>query len=253
MTRLDAARGAPALGVEPPDHRRRLARRRLLFPELRVRLALLSPAALAPRCRPRPDHARPGGADRIRRLLNVNSLNDGLATPIVLIAIAIAAADAVEDRSRPRCSCRFSSGWARASRWAGLGRCSSRSPHPRVERRELRRGLALAALPIMAYILARAGAPSNGFVAAFRRRAGLSPRRRLRSPGPRRGLPGGVLGFSPASGVVHRRPGRRPVARPSTTCACSAFALLALAAFPDGPGIAQPLGARVRRMVLLIG
>src|SRR3954453_21636803 len=67
---------------------------RALFPEVGVWLALLLAAALAPTDAGlgAPTVLNPVVPARVRRLLNVESgLNDGLATPVVLFAVAAAA------------------------------------------------------------------------------------------------------------------------------------------------------------------
>jgi NhaP-type Na+/H+ or K+/H+ antiporter len=67
---------------------------RLLFPDLPVMMALLLGAALAPTDAGlgAPTVLNPVVPTRVRRALNVESgLNDGLATPVVLFAIAVLA------------------------------------------------------------------------------------------------------------------------------------------------------------------
>ena len=69
---------------------------RLLFPDLPVMMALLLAAALAPTDAGlgAPTVLNPVVPTRIRRALNVESgLNDGLATPVVLFAIAVLAGE----------------------------------------------------------------------------------------------------------------------------------------------------------------
>lgn len=144
---------------------------RLVFPEMPVALALLLAAALAP------TDAGLGAATvlnpvvpvRIRRLLNVESgLNDGLSTPVVLVAIATLAG---EEGLAPMASAASAVtelalgvvvgvvvgaagglllGWSRRH---GLSTTSTRA-------------LGVLTLPLLAYFSAEA-AGGNAFVAAF--------------------------------------------------------------------------------------
>ncbi len=103
---------------------------RLLFPDLPVMMALLLAAALAPTDAGlgAPTVLNPVVPTRIRRALNVESgLNDGLATPVVLFAIAVLAGEeglALGRRSlgprrgRPRGRRR---GRGRGGRWCAAG------------------------------------------------------------------------------------------------------------------------------------
>ncbi len=106
--------------------------------------------------------------ERIRRLLNVESgLNDGLATPVVLIAIAIAAADAgVEGPEVDRVLLSILIGVGEGIAVGWLGALLISVSRTREWSTESSRGLALAALPIVAYILA-GETSGNGFIAAF--------------------------------------------------------------------------------------
>jgi sodium/hydrogen antiporter len=144
---------------------------RWLLPELPAMFALLLAAALAP------TDAGLGAATvlnpvvpvRVRRLLNVESgLNDGLATPIVLLAItAIASAEGVRVAASlaagvgelalgTAIGIGVGAGGALALGWSRRARTSSRSG----------RALAVLLLPLMAYGLALL-LQGNGFVAAF--------------------------------------------------------------------------------------
>ena len=95
-----AARRRPA-----PDRAGRLgAGRRGCFPGLGVWLALLVGAALAPTDAALgvPVVTNPAVPARIRRLITVESgLNDGIVTPVVMVAIAGAAAAEGTGRRRP--------------------------------------------------------------------------------------------------------------------------------------------------------
>jgi NhaP-type Na+/H+ or K+/H+ antiporter len=143
---------------------------KLLFPELGVGLTLLLAAALAPTDAGlgAPTVLNPVVPERIRRLLNVESgLNDGLATPVVLVAIAIAASDAgVEGPEVDRVLLSILIGVGEGVAVGWLGALLISISRTREWSTESSRGLALAALPIVAYVLA-GQTSGNGFIAAF--------------------------------------------------------------------------------------
>lgn len=144
---------------------------RLAFPESQVMTALLLAAALAP------TDAGLGAATvlnpvvpvRVRRLLNVESgLNDGLATPVVLFAIAAIAGTGSLNAGTELVSAigglggggltgvAVGAGGGLALGWSRRRGLSS--PHTRA--------LGVLALPVLAFSLAHV-VGANGFVAAF--------------------------------------------------------------------------------------
>ena len=141
-----------------------------LFPALGVWLALLVGAGAGAdgRGARRPGRHQPGGAARVRRLITVESgLNDGIATPIVLVAIAGAAA--VEDSDGPP-------GWpVPSSNWRSAWRAVWRSASPAVrccdgpagEDGLPRTSPARRPGPGPARLRAAFAVDGNGFVAAF--------------------------------------------------------------------------------------
>src|SRR4029453_14570892 len=126
-----------------------------LFPMLRIWLGLLVGAAVAP-----PDAAlgvpvvtNPAVPSRVRRLITVESgLNDGIATPVVMLALAGAAPGlgGGGGASGPGGALGWLLRWARRRGWAA----------------EDFIGVAVLALALLAY-LAALGVDGNGFVAAF--------------------------------------------------------------------------------------
>jgi sodium/hydrogen antiporter len=142
----------------------------LLFPELGLGLALLLASALAPTDAGlgAPTVLNPVVPVRIRRLLNVESgLNDGLATPVVLVALALASSSGGDEAAAVDPVLRsilIGVGVGVALGWLGaLVLSISRN---RGWSTEGSRGLALAVLPILAYVLA-GEISGNGFIAAF--------------------------------------------------------------------------------------
>jgi NhaP-type Na+/H+ or K+/H+ antiporter len=142
-----------------------------LFPSLGVWLALLVGAALAPTDAALgvPVVTNPAVPSRVRRLITVESgLNDGIATPVVMLAIAGAssAASAQEGTGVGRAvvellvgaavgiAIGFGGGWllrtARRAHWAS----------------EEFAGIAVLALALLSYV-ASTSLDGNGFVAAF--------------------------------------------------------------------------------------
>jgi NhaP-type Na+/H+ or K+/H+ antiporter len=141
-----------------------------LFPALGVWLALLVGAALAPTDAALgvPVVTNPDVPSRVRRLITVESgLNDGIATPVVMVAIAGAVAAEESGASGPGgalvelaigvavgAALGFAGGWllrwARDRGWAA----------------EDFTGIAVLALALLAY-LASLAVDGNGFVAAF--------------------------------------------------------------------------------------
>ncbi len=142
-----------------------------LFPDLDLWLALLIAAALAPTDAALgvPVVTNPVVPSRIRRLITVESgLNDGIATPVVMVAIAGAASDAgVEGATGFGTALTELAIGAAVGALVGLGggwllRLSRR----RGWADEEFAGIAVLALALAAYALALA-LDGNGFVAAF--------------------------------------------------------------------------------------
>ncbi len=145
---------------------------RVLFPDLPVMMALLLAAALAPTDAGlgAPTVLNPVVPTRMRRALNVESgLNDGLATPVVLFAIAvIAGEEGLAPRSltggRPRRA--GASGWSPAS-WSGERAAHSWvGPGAAAMSTAASRTLGVLMIPLLAYGAALL-LSGNGFVAAF--------------------------------------------------------------------------------------
>jgi NhaP-type Na+/H+ or K+/H+ antiporter len=142
-----------------------------VFPELPAMMALLLAAALAPTDAGlgAPTVLNPRVPIRVRRLLNVESgLNDGLATPVVLFAIAAVAG---QEGLRPAASLAdamvdLGLGVAVGVGWGALGGILlGRSRRARWST-PASRSLAIATLPLLAYGSALL-VTANGFVAAF--------------------------------------------------------------------------------------
>ena len=138
--RRAAHRTTPTGRTAPDDRAPGTCSPAVLFPGIGVWLALLLAAALAP------TDAGLGAATvlnpvvpvRVRRVLNVESgLNDGLATPVVLFAVAAAAGTST---ARPRTRARGAAGDRRRRRRRGRGRLPERTP----ARRRPRPGLVAA-------------------------------------------------------------------------------------------------------------
>ncbi len=142
-----------------------------LFPELPVMMALLLAAALAPTDAGlgAPTVLNPVVPIRVRRLLNVESgLNDGLATPIVLFAIAAVAGSEglIPRKSLGEALVALTVGVLVGAVWGGLGgRVLTRSRRAGASTRRSR-ALGVAVLPLLAYGSALM-LSANGFVAAF--------------------------------------------------------------------------------------
>ena len=144
---------------------------RALFPEIGVWLALFLAAALAP------TDAGLGAATvlnpvvpaRVRRILNVESgLNDGLATPVVLFAVAAAAASADDTAGHGLVSAVLEL-LVGAAAGVGVGFLAGRLVERARERGWADRALlpiATLAVPLLAYYGAHA-LGGNGFIAAF--------------------------------------------------------------------------------------
>jgi sodium/hydrogen antiporter len=143
----------------------------LLFPEYGLWLALIVAAALAPTDAALgvPVVTNPAVPSRIRRLITVESgLNDGIATPVVMLAIAGAAtAEGVADASAlGDALVELLVGAAVGGVAGGVGGWMLRGARRRGWTAEDFIGIAVLALALVAY----AGAVSvegNGFVAAF--------------------------------------------------------------------------------------
>jgi sodium/hydrogen antiporter len=142
-----------------------------LFPQLGLWLALFVGAALAPT-----DAAlgvtvvtNPAVPSRIRQLITVESgLNDGIATPVVLLAIAGAAAsaglDSAEGAGRPAVELLI--GVVVGAAVGAVGGWLLRQARRRGIAAEDFAGIAVLALALLAYAAALA-LHGNGFVAAF--------------------------------------------------------------------------------------
>ena len=137
-----------------------------LMPELGTGLALFLAAALAPTDAGLGEATvtNPVVPPRVRSILNVESgLNDGLATPVVLTALAVAAGEGFEPGGALR---EILVGVIVGVVVGAAGRraLTSASEHDWTTIRG--RSLALLAVPILAY-LAAVLVGSNGFIAAF--------------------------------------------------------------------------------------
>ncbi len=142
-----------------------------LFPELPAEMALLLAAALAPTdaALGAPTVLNPRVPTRVRRMLNVESgLNDGLATPIVLFAIAAAAGEegvgAAE--SAGRAVVELVVGVGVGALVGGLSAATLGWSRRRGFSVPSGRALGVAMIPLLAYAMALA-ASGNGFVSAF--------------------------------------------------------------------------------------
>jgi NhaP-type Na+/H+ or K+/H+ antiporter len=142
-----------------------------VFPELPAMMALLLAAALAPTDAGlgAPTVLNPRVPIRVRRLLNVESgLNDGLATPVVLFAIAAVAG---QEGLRPAASLADAMVDLGLGVAVGIG-CGALGGVLLGRSRRARwstppsRSLAIATLPLLAYGSALL-VTANGFVAAF--------------------------------------------------------------------------------------
>lgn len=142
-----------------------------MFPELPTMMALLLAAALAPTDAGlgAPTVLNPRVPIRVRRLLNVESgLNDGLATPIVMFALAaIAGQEGLQPvTSLTQALVDLGMGAAVGTFWGALGGVLlGRSRRGRLSTSQ-GRALAVLVLPLLAYGSALL-VTANGFVAAF--------------------------------------------------------------------------------------
>jgi NhaP-type Na+/H+ or K+/H+ antiporter len=143
----------------------------LLFPELGIWLALLAAAALAPTDAALgvPVVTNPVVPSRVRRLITVESgLNDGIATPVVMLAIAgAAAAEGIEDApGLGEALAELAVGAVVGAAIGGGGGWLLRSARRRGWAAEDFVGIAVLALAVVAYVGALS-VHGNGFVAAF--------------------------------------------------------------------------------------
>jgi sodium/hydrogen antiporter len=141
------------------------------FPSLGVWLALFVGAALAPTDAALgvPVVTNPMVPSRIRQLITVESgLNDGIATPVVMLAIAgAAAAVGIEGaEGAGRAAVELILGAAVGSATGALGGWTLRQARRRGTAAEDFAGIAVLALALLAYAAALA-LGGNGFVAAF--------------------------------------------------------------------------------------
>jgi NhaP-type Na+/H+ or K+/H+ antiporter len=141
-----------------------------LFPALGVWLALLVGAALAPTDAALgvPVVTNPAVPSRVRRLITVESgLNDGIATPVVMVAIAGALAAEETDSSGPGGALvELAIGVAVGAAIGAAGGWMLRRARARDWAAEDFTGIAVLALALLAYLTALA-VDGNGFVAAF--------------------------------------------------------------------------------------
>ena len=142
----------------------------LLFPQLDVWVALLVGAALAPTDAALgvPVVTNPAVPGRIRRLITVESgLNDGIVTPVVLVAIAGAAvAEHVSDTPVWDAVLELAIGALVGVVVGWLGGTMLRRAHDAGWAAEEFVGVAVLALALLGYVAA-GQAHGNGFVAAF--------------------------------------------------------------------------------------
>lgn len=143
----------------------------LLFPELGLWLALLVAAALAPTDAALgvPVVTNPGVPSRVRRLITVESgLNDGIATPVVMLAIAgEASAEGIAHApGLVEALAELLVGAVVGGAAGGVGGWFLRAARRRDWAAEDFAGIAVLALALVAYAAA-ASAHGNGFVAAF--------------------------------------------------------------------------------------
>lgn len=141
------------------------------FPALGTWLALLVGAALAPTDAALgvPVVTNPAVPSRIRQLITVESgLNDGIATPVVMVAIAGAAAAAgLEDaQGAGRAVVELLVGVAVGVAVGGVGGAALRLARRRGTAAEGFVGIAVLALALLSYA-ASVAVDGNGFVAAF--------------------------------------------------------------------------------------
>jgi len=142
-----------------------------LFPDIGIWLALFIGAALAPTdaALGLPVVTNPAVPRRIRELITVESgLNDGIATPVVMFAIAgAAAAIGLEaDHSSLAPAVQLLLGAVVGSGVGALGGWLLRNARRRGSAAEEFIGIAVLALAVLAYVAAVA-IGANGFVAAF--------------------------------------------------------------------------------------
>jgi NhaP-type Na+/H+ or K+/H+ antiporter len=138
-----------------------------LFPALGLWLALLVGAALAPTdaALGLPVVTNPAVPASVRRLITVESgLNDGIATPVVLVAIAGAAA--AEGEGVGGALVDLALGAAVGGAIGAVGGAALRRLRQRGWAAEELTGVAVLALTLLSYLAALA-AGGNGFVAAF--------------------------------------------------------------------------------------
>ena len=184
-----------------------------LFPDLPVMMALLLAAALAPTDAGlgAPTVLNPVVPNRVRRALNVESgLNDGLATPVVLFAIAAIAGE--EGLVPPDLSCgrpgRTGPRRGRGGHRGGVGGALLGWSRRRGMSTAASRALGVLMIPLLAYGAALL-VSGNGFVAAWSRGRPSPDRRRgstartLHCSAPSRSRPPGLRGLAGA------RPGGR--------------------------------------------
>jgi sodium/hydrogen antiporter len=141
------------------------------FPGLGIWLALFVGAALAPTDAALgvPVVTNPAVPSRIRRLITVESgLNDGIATPVVMVAIAGAAAAAGLEHAEGagRAAVELLIGVTVGLAVGGVGGAALRWARRRGSAAESFAGIAVLALALGAYAAALA-VNGNGFVAAF--------------------------------------------------------------------------------------
>jgi NhaP-type Na+/H+ or K+/H+ antiporter len=142
----------------------------LVFPELPLATALLIGAILAPTdaALGLPVVANPAVPTRIRRILNVESgLNDGIATPFVLLFIALATASGgTEGRRLAEALVEIGIATVVGVAVGGLGGVFLLAADRRRLTSELSRQIAVLALALGGYV-ASVALGGNGFIAAF--------------------------------------------------------------------------------------
>lgn len=138
----------------------------VLLPGLGVGLTLFVASALAPTdaALGAPTVSNPAVPSRIRSLLNAESgLNDGLATPVVLFALAIAAGGATEPGGALR---ELATGLVVGAGVGWLGGVAVARASAGRAMTLVGRGIVLLTLPVIGYVGASV-LSGNGFVAAF--------------------------------------------------------------------------------------